>query len=188
MKKTKSKRRQRGNKNLLLLLIAGIILSIGIILVIGIGVYPFIIGSWEDAVLNGKETGIPIGDTHWHPKLTIRIDGEEVPIPDDIGVGTGRVVDTELSGMDMSPTHTHESDGTIHIENTNPSAKPETLTLGYFFYVWEKPLSSTCIFEHCTTNGTLKMYVNGVENTEFGDYIMHDGDDILIEYIFEAAP
>lgn len=171
------------NKNLLLLLIGGIIL------IIGIGVHPFLIGSEGDAVLNGKETGIPVGNTHWHPKLTIRIDGKEILIPDDIGVGTGRIIDTELSGMGMSPTHTHESDGTIHIENLNPSAKPETLTLGYFFYVWEKPFSSTCIFEHCTTNGMLKMYVNGVENTEFGWYVMQDGDDILIKYTsFEAAP
>jgi len=125
---------------------------------------------------------IPLGSVHWHPKFTIKIDDELMVIPNDIGYGTGRIVDTHLSGMRMSPTHTHESDGTIHIENKNPSSKPETLTLGYFFYVWDKEFSSTCIFDYCTDKGVLTMYVNGQENTEFQNYIMRDGDEILIEY------
>ncbi|MEM5797441.1 MAG: hypothetical protein QXD72_00185 [Candidatus Aenigmatarchaeota archaeon] len=29
----------------------------------------------------------------------------------------------------MSPIHTHDSTGKLHIENLNPSAKPETLTI-----------------------------------------------------------
>ena len=122
------------------------------------------------------------GAVHLHPKLTILINGEQVMIPDDIGSRTGKIIDTDISGMKMSPTHTHESDGTIHVENNNPSSKPETLTLGYFFSVWDKPFSSTCIFDYCTDKGTLEMFVNGDANTEFGDYIMQDGDDILIEY------
>ena len=77
--------------------------------------------------------------------LKILIDGENVPIPDDIGYGTGLTVDTDLSEVRMSPTHTHESDGTIHLENNNPSSKPETVTLGYFFYVWDKQFNSSCI-------------------------------------------
>lgn len=125
---------------------------------------------------------IPMGAIHWHPKLTIKINGERVPIPPDIGIRIGRVVDPHLSGMQMSPTHTHESDGTIHVENQNPSIKPETLTLGYFFYVWGKHLNSSCIFEYCTDKGTLKIYVNEQENLEFENYLMKDKDDILIEY------
>jgi hypothetical protein len=119
---------------------------------------------------------------HLHPKLTIIIDGEQVPIPDDIGSRTGKIVDTHLSGMRMSPTHTHESDGTIHVENNNPTIKPETLTLGYFFFVWDKTFNSECIFDHCTDKGTLTMVVNGNKNTEFENYVMQDGDDIVIEY------
>ena len=132
--------------------------------------------------LNGQEVNIPKGNTHWHPRLTILIDGEKIQIPDDIGVRTGRIVDTDLSGMRMSPTHTHESDGTIHIENLNPAKKPETLTLGYFFYAWDKPFNATCIFEYCTDKGELKMFVNREENKEFENYFMHDKDDIVIEY------
>lgn len=136
----------------------------------------------KKVIINGKEVSIPKGNTHWHPKLTILIDGKKISIPDDIGYGTGRTIDTHLSGMRMSPTHTHESDGTIHIENNNPAEKPKTLTLGYFFYVWDKTFSATCVFNYCVDNGELKMFVNGEENNEFGDYIMHDGDNILIKY------
>ena len=157
---------------------------VGLVFVLFVfGIFYFIFGEKSQTViLNGKEVSIPKGNTHWHPKLTILINGEKILIPDDIGYRTGKTVDTHLSGMKMSPTHTHESDGTIHIENNNPASKPETLTLGYFFYVWDKNFSSECIFEYCTNKGTLKMFVNGEENTDFGDYIMQDDDDILIEY------
>lgn len=132
--------------------------------------------------LSDKEVEIPAGQVHWHPKLTIQIDGKRIPIPTGIGIHIGKVVDTHLSEMGMSPTHTHESDGTIHIENNDPSKKPETLALGYFFYVWGKRFNSTCIFDYCTDKGTLHMYVNGQENIEFENYIMRDKDDIRIEY------
>ena len=125
---------------------------------------------------------IPFGSVHWHPHITININGEVVPIPSEIGITIGRTADTQLSGMRMSPTHTHESDGTIHLENLNPRSKPETLTLGYFFYVWGKDFNSTCIFDYCTNNGTLTMYINGEMNTEFQHYMMHDKDEIVINY------
>lgn len=165
-------------------------MMIGTVLVILLGLVGWgVISSGSDG--QGQETyTIPLGDTshippgavHWHPHLTIVIDGIEQPIPVGIGVTIGKRVDTHLSGMGMSPTHTHESDGTIHLENNNPSSKPATTTLGYFFYVWEKQLTKDCIFEYCTDEGTLKMYVNGKENTEFDGYLMKDKDDIRIEY------
>ena len=126
---------------------------------------------------------IPTVATHWHPHLTIIIDNQTYPIPAGIGITLGNVVDTQY-GMDkgMSPTHTHDASGTIHLENLNPRAKPETFALGYFFHVWEKELSKSCIFNYCTSNGTLIMTVNGKENNEFEDYIMQDKDDIVITY------
>lgn len=129
-----------------------------------------------------KSQQIPPGAVHWHPILTILIDGKQMTIPPNLGSGTGKIVDTHLSGMRMSPTHTHGSDGTIHVENNNPSSKPETVTLGYVFYVWDKTFNSTCIFEYCTDKGTLKITVNGKENTDFENYIMQDKDQIKIEY------
>ena len=132
--------------------------------------------------IDGNAINVPAGAMHWHPRLTIKIDGETITIPTNIGISVGKIVDTQLSGMRMSPMHTHETDGTIHLENNNPSKKPESLTLGYLFYVWDKQFSSSCIFEYCTDKGELKMYVNEEENFEFENYLMNDKDEILIEY------
>ena len=126
---------------------------------------------------------VPKKPIHWHPKLKIIINGEEQFIPSNIGIGIGNNMDNQISGMRMSPTHTHESDGTIHLENNKPWLKPETLTLGYFFKVWGKNLNNSCIFEYCDgEKGSLTMTVNGQLNYEFEKYIMHDKDEIIIEY------
>ena len=126
---------------------------------------------------------VPKKPIHWHPKLTIIIKGERQLIPTNIGISIGKNIDNQISGMRMSPTHTHESDGTLHLENNRPWLKPDTLTLGYFFEVWDKNFNSSCIFEYCNGEaGTLTMTVNGKPSYDFGDYIMHDKDNIIIEY------
>ena len=140
----------------------------------------FALGKPSDTDNNSEAPKQPI---HWHPKLTITIKGEKQLIPPNIGINIGNNIDNQISGMRMSPVHTHESDGTIHLENSRPWLKPETLTLGYFFEVWGKNFNSSCIFEYCNGEaGTLTMKVNGQPNYEFGDYIMHDKDNIIIEY------
>lgn len=111
----------------------------------------------------------PKGAIHWHPRLTIKIDGETYLIPANIGLSGGH-----------RPIHTHETDGTLHLENNRPTKK--TVTLGYFFEVWGQKLSKDCIFEYCTDKGTLTMAVNGKENLEFENYFMQDKDQIKIEY------
>lgn len=128
-------------------------------------------------------SGVPQQPIHWHPKLKIIIKGEEQFIPPNIGITIGNNIDNQISGMRMSPTHTHESDGTIHLENNKPWLKPETLTLGYFFKVWGKNFNNSCIFEYCNReNESLIMTVDGKPNYEFGTYVMHDKDEIVIEY------
>ena len=132
---------------------------------------------------SNNTSGVPQQPVHWHPKLKIIIKGEEQFIPPNIGISIGNNMDNQISGMRMSPTHTHESDGTIHLENNRPWQKPETLTLGYFFKVWGKNFNSSCIFEYCNNeNGTLTMTVNGKPNFEFEKYVMRDKDKIIIEY------
>ena len=154
------------------------IVIIAVILVFG-GFYVLLRNSSSSQNTNG----ILQQPIHWHPNLKIVINGEGQPIPTGIGINIGKNMDYEISGMRMSPTHTHESDGTIHLENNRPWQKPETLTLGYFFSVWDKKFSSSCIFEYCNNeNGTLTMAVNGKMNYEFDKYVMHDKDEIVIEY------
>lgn len=112
----------------------------------------------------------PTSPIHWHPQLTIIIDGLRQTIPANIG----------LSTRGHSPIHTHDADGTLHMENNNPSKK--SVTLRYFFDVWGKTFNKKCIFDYCTDKGNLKMTVNGKENSDFESYFMRDGDKITIEY------
>ena len=129
--------------------------------------------STEKIIINENDLNfeIPKGTIHWHPHLTIRIDEETIPIPQNIGI----------TSTIHYPMHTHDAGGTIHIENDRPTKK--ALVLGYLFEIWGKQFNKDCIFEYCTNKGTLKMYVNGKENFDFEKYFMQDGDEILIEYV-----
>lgn len=77
----------------------------------------------------------PMGTAeHYHPQLQIIIDGKDVPISANIGVDP-------TSGA-MSAVHTHETDGTIHIEADSAG---ETFTLGQLFAQWGVTLTPTQI-------------------------------------------
>ena len=156
-----------------------------LISVIIIGAIGLVLGLYSLFAVSKTNGNVVLADgpIHWHPKLTILINGKQVVIPANIGINIGNNIDNQISGMMMSPIHTHDTTGTLHIESQNPSAKPETLTIGYFINdVWGKKFDSVCIFDYCTDKGTIKMLVNGKENKEFGNYSMKDGDEIVIEF------
>ncbi len=71
---------------------------------------------------------------HYHPHLQVIVNGQEVPVPANIGVdpATGA----------MSALHTHEADGTIHIEADKAG---EAFTLGQLFTEWGVKLTATQI-------------------------------------------
>ena len=114
---------------------------------------------------------IPEGPIHWHPELEISINDQNQVVPANLG----------LVGAHQS-IHTHDSTGTLHYENNNPT--PENMPLRYFFdSVWRKQFNSTCIMNYCNgDSGTVKMFVNGKENFGFDNYIPRDKDKIRIEF------
>ncbi len=114
----------------------------------------------------------PRGAIHWHPQLSIIINGLRQTIPSNIGISSGG----------HSPIHTHDADGTLHMENSNPTKR--SVTLGYFFDIWGKEFSKQCIFDYCTDKGNLTMSVNGKENFDFENYFIQDKDKIVINYTF----
>ncbi len=67
----------------------------GIILVLALGIF-FLIRTDGPT---GNTVAVPQGPIHWHPHLTIKIDGEEQTIPTGIGIGTVHM-----------PAHTHDAD------------------------------------------------------------------------------
>lgn len=144
-----------------------------------------IVAAGQNYEVQGVE-GMPVQQSdsfalHSHPKLTVYVDGQKHQVPAGIGIMVGSVIDTDISGMRMSPTHTHDVDDIIHIEQMK--SNEEMTTVGYFFKVWGEKFSEDCIFEYCSGNGkTVKMFVNGKQNFEFESYRMQDRDQIEIRF------
>ncbi len=108
---------------------------------------------------------------HWHATLNIKIKGEDVAIPAGIGLGAVH-----------NPIHTHDPDDVVHLE-FDGIVKKEDVALKNFFKVWGKDFSKESILGNKTGDGgTVKMFINGKENTEFENYLMQDGDKIEIVY------
>ena len=99
---------------------------------------------------------------HWHPELTIFVKGAKQEIPANLGIGAVH-----------NPMHTHDSSGVIHLEFQGVVRK-DNLKIGRFFEVWGK--------DFMELGATVKMTVNGEENTELQNYIMKDGDKIELRY------
>ncbi len=103
---------------------------------------------------------------HKHAHLTIIIDGTETIIPADIGVDG--VMGANGDPMEM---HTHATDGIIHMEFAGLVTKDQ-MQIKNFFRVWGQDFSESSIMGHKAGNGhTIKMYVNGVENMDFENYV-----------------
>lgn len=107
----------------------------------------------------------PMGTAeHYHPRLRIVIDGKDVPIPANIGVDP-------TTGA-MSAVHTHETDGTIHIEADTAG---QTFTLGQLFTQWGVTLTPTQIGGVKATDG------QQVNLTSNGTPVAGDPNDLRLE-------
>ena len=107
---------------------------------------------------------------HFHPYLTILIDGNEYSIPGNTGI------DTDVCKGAMHMTHTHDDSGKIHVE----SKQVEEVPLEVFFDVWGKHFDETGIMEY--RDGTIEMTVDGQISTDFQNHILEDGQNIVIYY------
>lgn len=119
--------------------------------------------------------GTVAGPMHWHPRISVYIEGDGLRIPDNLGVNR----------QPHLPVHTHtEGDGTIHFEFGQSKIPKNQLTVGYFMNeVWGKKFNGSCVLEYCNDGERkVSMLVNGRENTEFERYVMSDKDEIEIRY------
>jgi hypothetical protein len=87
---------------------------------------------------------------HTHQHLDLYLDGHRVAVPADVGIDA-------TNGI-LSPIHSHDASGIIHIE----SPVVRTFTLGEFFDVWGIRLDAQCLGDNCASNGrSLSVYVDG---------------------------
>lgn len=145
-----------------------IIGGIAILLLVG-GVW------WSNSLQSSDPETISTRGVHWHPRIEIYVQGEKQEIPANIGIGIQYAsTPTFDQNMRMTAMHTHEPDGTIHLEFPVRVTREDT-KLKNFFAIWGKDMMKDF--------GTLaEMTVNGEENAELGEYEMKDGDKIELRY------
>jgi hypothetical protein len=108
---------------------------------------------------------------HIHPSITIvGSNGKHMPLTTDIGINSSLWKDHSLDqfGMQgMSPLHTHDSSGTVHVES---NAKRD-YSLGQFMDVWGGIDSSKII----------KVTSDGIEVEDYVSHVFKDGERIIVE-------
>ena len=115
---------------------------------------------------------------HIHPVLKLTVDGKPVTLPTNIGIIPSLWRDHSLDkyGMramtmnmsSMAPLHTHNSNGTIHVESN--TVRP--YTLGQFLDIWGG----------VDTNGkTVKATVDGVPVSDYRNIILRDKEQIHLD-------
>ena len=119
---------------------------------------------------------------HSHSQLKMNICGEAYHLP--------------LEAGDLNAQHTHKERDRLHYhaliktdESGTDIKEPWKLSAGDLFEQLGLRYTKDCFIDFCNgdkcpggTVGSLRMTVNGVENSEFNDYVWKDGDVILISF------
>ena len=118
---------------------------------------------------------------HDHMYLLIRINGELVTVPENVGINTASCNE---SGANMHVVHTHSNDGKLHLEMQTD----EDVELGVFFDIWGYHFDSTGIFDyrvnetHSMTMSVRDAEGNVTDVDTFDHFILLEGQEIFIDY------
>ncbi|MBJ7354318.1 MAG: hypothetical protein JHC98_05790 [Thermoleophilaceae bacterium] len=108
---------------------------------------------------------------HFHVLVSVYIDGKREEVPQDIGIEPG--------ASTMSPIHTHDAKGVVHIE----ASEKFPFRLGDVFGVWGVPLTSTTIGGYQASGGeSVYVYVNGKRMSQNSSYKLKDRDNVVVGY------
>ena len=87
---------------------------------------------------------------HIHQHLDVFVHGRPVTVPAGIGI--------DAAGRFVSPLHTHDSTGVVHVE----SPTVQLFTLAEFFGVWGVRFTPSCLGGYCAGDGNrLRVFVDG---------------------------
>jgi hypothetical protein len=116
---------------------------------------------------------------HNHVTLNVTSDGQPITVPAHVGMGqVGKGEDPLLYGdhsldkygmQGMSPLHTHDATGTVHVESNAMT----NFTLGEFLDIWKGGPN--------TIGKTVQAYVDGKPMPNFRNIILRDGEKINLE-------
>ena len=124
------------------------------------------------AVLGLPALGYEGTALHIHQHLDLFVDGRHVTVPAGIGI--------DPAGAFISPLHTHDTSGVVHVE----SATVRPFTLGELFGVWGVPLGPGGLGEYVTGGGrTLRAYVDGQPvHGDPGAIVLEPHQEIVLAY------
>jgi hypothetical protein len=107
---------------------------------------------------------------HLHVPLYVFVNGEAVTVPTNLGISTSAV----------SPLHTHDEQGTLHVE----SAAVQDFTLGQAFDVWGVRLTSECLGGYCASgDATVRVFSGGEEVVgDPRDAVLEDTSAIVVTF------
>lgn len=126
---------------------------------------------------------------HVHAHLDVFVNGQPVEIPGGIGIeitdpavessgsSYGGIPEEGCEQVCISPLHTHDPDGVIHVE----APSENEFTLGQFFVEMGVRLDESCVDEFCTPDVPLVVYVQGqpLEGNP-ADIVLLDNQEIAI--------
>jgi hypothetical protein len=108
---------------------------------------------------------------HVHPQLRVFINDEKVKVPENIGI--------DLKNKMISPLHTHDDSGTIHVE----APEPVDFTLEQLFQEWDVELDEDCIATYCADDtNQLVTFVDGKRVPDPREVVFEDKQDIVLWY------
>jgi hypothetical protein len=108
---------------------------------------------------------------HIHAVLRVYVNGQQVEVPAEIGIGP--------EGRFLAPLHTHDTSGVIHME----SSQAYPFTLAQFFAIWGVKFTNTQLGAYVADGANvLALYVNGTRVPDPVGYVMKPHDHILVAY------
>lgn len=109
---------------------------------------------------------------HIHPQLSVKVNDQPIIVPENVGIDKALWKDHSLdkNGMQgMSPLHTHDDTGTLHVE----SSVNRGYTLGEFLDVWGGLDTGS--------GKILKVTVNDQPIADWRNHILKDKEQISLE-------
>ena len=134
--------------------------------------------SWDrnpDQTSTAKKAGLQmLGNemlqVHYHAHLDVIVDGQQITVPQYIGI--------DENAQTITALHTHDTSGILHIE----SGADIPFKVGQVFTEWGQPLSSTQVGPVAIgADKTVKLIVNGKEIPgDPAQYVLKAHDEIVV--------
>ncbi len=137
----------------------------------------------------GEEGSLVPVAIHKHAYLTVKVDGKEEKIPENVGIADSLYHDHSLDqygvGNGHAPIHTHDDRGLIHVEAAGDNTENNAFTVGKFLDIWgyEIPEGAQVglLVGYKEQQGFLSYYTYVGSAVPYRDHVFADGDSLILE-------